>query len=62
MHTYEEIVRMRLRAAATAAGVADDTPGDGGELLVSAAIRQARRCGVSISGILDDPLSLDGDL
>lgn len=60
--TYSEIVRSRLTIAAIAAGVPDELPENDADLSVSSAIRQARRCGVPLSDILDHPFGLDGDL
>lgn len=62
MRTYGEVVRSRLKNAALAAGVPDDLPADASMLPVSSVIRHARRCGVSLSDILDEPLGLDCDL
>jgi hypothetical protein len=61
VHTFAEIVRSRLGEAAEAAGIKDDLPADPSKLLPSSVIRMARRCGVSVSDILNDPLSVEGN-
>jgi hypothetical protein len=61
MHMYVNTVRNRLRMAATAAGVVSNLPETPADIAVSVAVYEARRCGVTISSVFDERLSVEGD-
>jgi hypothetical protein len=61
MRTYVNTVRNRLRMAATAAGVVSNLPDAPADMAVSVAVYEARRCGVTISSVLDDRLGVESD-
>jgi hypothetical protein len=62
MHAYVKMVRNRLTEAANAAGLVSNLPARPHDIAVSVVIREAQRCDVTVSSVLDEHLGVEGDL
>lgn len=61
MQAFATIVRNRLTAAAQFAGIESSLPERPVDVAVSVAIREACRCGIPLSVVLNEPFGLDCD-